>query len=84
MESQLVFCWGKHMKECLAIVDTDNRLRQIPKNFWRRAAVSCYFHGLQLTDRVVSAKADSRMEARHMPRQDPWRTHDVWRNINRT
>jgi hypothetical protein len=31
LESQLcwmVFCWGKHMKECFSKVDTDERLRQ--------------------------------------------------------
>ena len=28
LESRLGLCWGKHVKECLAEVDTGERLRQ--------------------------------------------------------
>lgn len=27
----MVFCWGKHVKECLAEMDTGEKLRQTPK-----------------------------------------------------
>ena len=33
---------------------------------------------------MMSAETDSHAEARHVLRQDPRRTRDVWRDINRT
>jgi hypothetical protein len=38
LESQLcwmVFCWGKHMKECFPELDTDETLRQTCKGMFR-------------------------------------------------
>jgi hypothetical protein len=49
------------------------------KNFWSCDVVSYLFIGLGLIGRVISAETDARTEARPMLKQDPWRTHDVWR-----
>ena len=32
-----------------------------------------------MIERLMTAKSDSDAEARHLARQDTWRTHEVWR-----
>ena len=43
----------------------------------------CHFCGLGLIGRVMSIEADTDGEARHVLRQDLWRTHDVWRGYKK-
>jgi hypothetical protein len=49
------------------------------KTFWWYAKISCHFPGLRLIVRVMSAETDAFAEARHVLRQDTWKTCDVWR-----
>ena len=44
---------------------------------------SCHFYALRPIGRVMPADSDSRAEVRHMVRQDPWKTCDVWREYKR-
>jgi hypothetical protein len=41
------------------------------------------FQGLRLIDRVISAEMDSCAETRHVLRQGPWKTRDVWRGYKK-
>jgi hypothetical protein len=64
---------------CIAELHLLEFHRNAPKNVWWQATISCHYWGLRLIGRVMSAKTNTHAEARHMVRQDLWRTHDVWR-----
>ena len=68
-----------HFDSLLIIVCCDFIKRNTPKIFWQCAAVSGYFCRLGLIGRVMSARTVSLAEVRHMVKQGPWRTCDVWR-----
>ena len=36
-----------------------------------------------VSGRVMSAETVAQTDARHLLRQDPWRTHDVWREYKK-
>ena len=50
-----------------------------PKNFWWCTGASDCFLRLGMIGRLIKAKSDSDAEAKHLARQDAWRTHEVWR-----
>lgn len=78
---------GYFTLHCWALFVGTPQRETTPKRFWWCAAASCRFLGLGLMGGVTSAEMGSRrvlLRQTHGLRQDQWRTHDIWRENNRT
>lgn len=53
------------------------------KNLLVLLQISCCSYRFGMIDKMVSTETDSHTETRHVIRQDPWRTHNIWKEYKK-